>query len=180
MLRNTPKFNANSPLQNPNVVSSCVPSPHHNSVLVPYGPLLWSSFSSILFSFIRSGYFYSASSSSLLLRGAPDTARIQHRNFTPKRQRQLWVKDFSKVPTWRLERESNPWPFGTKGLYSTNAPSTPHSLLGLLAFISPSIATPCGFSQGLGFLSDLGIWVFSQRPWVFSGIVGNPLVFLFF
>ena len=40
-------------------------------------------------SFIHSGYFYSASSSPLLLRGAPDTARILCRNFTPKRHRQL-------------------------------------------------------------------------------------------
>ena len=28
------------------------------------------------------------------------TARILCRSFTPKRQRQLWVKDLSKVPTW--------------------------------------------------------------------------------
>src|SRR6218665_1270195 len=47
-------------------------------------------------SFIHSGYFYSASSSPLPLRGAPDTARILCRSFTPK------------VPTWRLERDSNP------------------------------------------------------------------------
>ena len=33
-------------------------------------------------SFIHSGYFYSASSSPLLLRGAPDTARILCRSFT--------------------------------------------------------------------------------------------------
>jgi len=60
-------------------------------------------------SIIHSGYFYSASSSPLLLRGAPDTARILCRNFT-----QLWVKDLPKVPTWRLERESNPRPLGRK------------------------------------------------------------------
>ena len=50
----------------------------------------------------------------LLLGGAPDTARILCRNFTPKHHRQLWVKDLPKVPTWQLERESNPWPFGRK------------------------------------------------------------------
>ena len=38
---------------------------------------------------IHSGYFYSASSSPLLLRGAPCAARILCRNFTPKRHRQL-------------------------------------------------------------------------------------------
>jgi len=62
-------------------------------------------------SFIHS--FYSASSP-LQLRGAPDTARILCRNFTPKHHRQLWVKNLPKVPTWRLQRESNPWPFGRK------------------------------------------------------------------
>ena len=44
-------------------------------------------------SFIHSDYFYSTSSSPLL-RGAPDTAR-------PKRHRQQRVKDLSKVPAWR-------------------------------------------------------------------------------
>src|SRR6218665_1717181 len=49
-------------------------------------------------SYIHSGYFYSAYSSPLLLRGAPDTARILCRDFH----------------TWRLERESNPLPFERK------------------------------------------------------------------
>jgi len=43
-----------------------------------------------------------------ILRGAPDTARILCRSFTPKHHRQLWVKDLPKVPTWGLERDSNP------------------------------------------------------------------------
>src|SRR6218665_2410182 len=63
---------------------------------------------------IMSGYFYSASSSPLLPRGAPDTARILCWSFTPKRHRQLHVKDLSKVPTWRLERDSNQRPFGQR------------------------------------------------------------------
>ena len=42
-----------------------------------------------LHSFIHSGYFYIASSSPVLLRGAPDTARILCRNLTTKRHRQL-------------------------------------------------------------------------------------------
>src|SRR6218665_1910009 len=57
--------------------------------------------------FIQSGNFHSASSSPLLLRGAPNTARIRCRSFTPKRHSQLQVKDLPKVPTWRLERDSN-------------------------------------------------------------------------
>ena len=71
---------------------------------------------SFIHSFIHTGYFYSASSSPLLLRGAPDTARILCRSFTPKRHRQLRVKDLPKVPTRRLERESNPRPFWGKAL----------------------------------------------------------------
>src|SRR6218665_363671 len=53
---------------------------------------------------------YGASSSPLLLRGAPDPARILCQSFTTKRHRQLQVKDLLKVPTWRLERDSNPRP----------------------------------------------------------------------
>ena len=62
--------------------------------------------------FIHSGYFYSASSSPLLLRGAPDTARILCQSFTPKHHRQLQAKNLPKVPTWWLKRDSNSWPFG--------------------------------------------------------------------
>jgi len=36
---------------------------------------------------IHSGYFYSASSSPQLFRGAPETARILSQNFTTKRHR---------------------------------------------------------------------------------------------
>src|SRR6218665_1923847 len=59
-----------------------------------------------------SGYFYTAFSSPLLLRGVPETARILCRCFTPKRHRQLRVKDLPKLLTWRLERNSNQRPFG--------------------------------------------------------------------
>src|SRR6218665_377668 len=67
-----------------------------------------------IYSFIHSGHFCSGSSSPLLLRSAPDTARILCQNFTPKHHRQLRVKDLLKAPTWRLERDSNPRPFGQK------------------------------------------------------------------
>ena len=73
---------------------------------------------------IHSSYFYSASLSPLLLRGAPDTAWILCRSFMPKRHRQLQVKDLSKVPTWRLERDSNPRPFGRKVM---NLPMSHHA-----------------------------------------------------
>ena len=74
--------------------------------------------------FIYSGYFYSASSSPLLFRGAPNSARILYRSFTPKRHRQLWVKDLYKVSTWRLKRDSNPRPFGRK---TSNIPMGHHA-----------------------------------------------------
>src|SRR6218665_561618 len=77
-------------------------------------------------SFIHSGYFYSASSSPLLLRGAPDTARIPVlcQSFMPKRHRQLRGKDFPKVPTWRLKWNWNPSPFGRK---APNLPTSHHA-----------------------------------------------------
>src|SRR6218665_957536 len=77
-----------------------------------------------LFSPIHSGYFNSAISSPLLLRGAPDTARILCQSFRPKRHMQLQVKDLPKVPMWRLERDSNPRPFRQK---ATNLPLTHHA-----------------------------------------------------
>ena len=41
-------------------------------------------------------------------------ARRLCRSFTPKRRRQLRVKDLPKVPTWRLERDSKTRSFGRK------------------------------------------------------------------
>src|SRR6218665_2915414 len=84
--------------------------------------------------FFHSGHFYSASSGQLLLRSAPDTAQILCRSFTPKRHRQLRVKDLPKVPTWRLERNSNPRPSDRKALTLPKrhyVPST-HSFLTLI------------------------------------------------
>src|SRR6218665_1619996 len=59
-------------------------------------------------SFIHSGHFYSAPSSPLLLRGAPDYSTDTVSEFHAEAHRQLQVKDLPKIPTWRLERESNP------------------------------------------------------------------------
>src|SRR6218665_1272164 len=69
---------------------------------------------------IHSGYFYSASSSPLF-RGARDTARILCRSLTPKRQRQLPVKDLPNGPTWRRGRDST---LRTKGDESTTEPQS--------------------------------------------------------
>ena len=57
---------------------------------------------------IHSGHFYSAPSSPLLLRGAPDYSTDTASEFHVEAHRQLQVKDLPKVPTWRLERELNP------------------------------------------------------------------------
>jgi len=75
----------------------------------------------LIHSFIHLGYFYSASSSPLLLRGAPDTARTLCRSFMPKHHRQLQVKDLEKFRMWWLEWDWNRRPFGRK------APDVPMS-----------------------------------------------------
>src|SRR6218665_2665009 len=69
-------------------------------------------FCSVIHSFIHSGHFYSAPSSPLLLRGAPDYSTDIVSEFHAEAHRQLQVKDLPKVFTWRLERESNPRPSG--------------------------------------------------------------------
>ena len=61
---------------------------------------------------IHSGYF-----SPLQVHYYSEALPTQHgyilcRSFAPKRHRQLWVKDLSKVTTWRLERDLNPRPAG--------------------------------------------------------------------
>src|SRR6218665_2069816 len=66
----------------------------------------------VVHSFIHSGHFYSAPSSPLPLRGAPDYSTDTVSEFHAEAHRQLQVKDLPKVPTWRLEQESNPRPSG--------------------------------------------------------------------
>src|SRR6218665_3637235 len=52
-------------------------------------------------SFIHSGHFYSAPSSPLLLRGAPDYSTDTVSEFHAEAHRQLQVKDLPKVSTWQ-------------------------------------------------------------------------------
>src|SRR6218665_4188992 len=79
---------------------------------------LWSSsitphiFMVISFHSFHSGHFYSAPSSPLLLRGAPDYSTDTVSEVHAAAHRQLQVKYLPKVPTWRLEPESNPRPSG--------------------------------------------------------------------
>src|SRR6218665_1577042 len=83
-------------------------------------------------SFIHSGYFYSAFSSPLLLRGTIPTQYGYCVGVS--RHRKQRVKDFLKASTWRLERNSNPRPFGRK---ATNLPIShyPHEHLIFFALL---------------------------------------------
>ena len=55
-----------------------------------------------LFLFIHSGHFYSAPSSPLLLRGAPDYSTDTVSEFHAEAHRQLQVKDLPKVPVFYM------------------------------------------------------------------------------
>ena len=80
------------------------------------------------YSFIHSGHFYSTSSSPLLLRGALDYSTDTVSEFHAEAHRQLQVKDLPKVPTWQLERESNPRLSGWKSSSQPRRHHVPHVL----------------------------------------------------
>ena len=73
------------------------------------------------FSFIHSGYFYSASSSSLLLRGAPDYSIDTVSELTRRCDTGNYE---SQVPKWQLEWDSSPLPSGCN---AQNLPLSPHA-----------------------------------------------------
>src|SRR6218665_221103 len=87
----------------------------------------WPTNCNVQHSFIHSGLFYSVSSSPLLLTGAPDTARILCRSFTPKRHRQLRATDLPKVPTLYVAARAGfePTTPRTIDVESTNEPPCP-------------------------------------------------------
>ena len=64
-------------------------------------------------SFIHFRYLYSAPSR-FLLRGAPDYSADTESEFHAEAHEQLRVKDLPRVPTRRLEVDSNPQPSGCK------------------------------------------------------------------
>src|SRR6218665_1945412 len=82
------------------------------------------------------------------------------RSLTPKRHRQLRVKDLPKVPTWRLERNSNPT-LRTKGVESTNEPPLPTSIG--LYLVSSSSCTSASLSL-LPNLTSSNTVVHNVRP----------------
>src|SRR6218665_345937 len=78
-------------------------------------------------SLIHSFNFYSASSSPLLLRGALDAARILCRSLTPKRHRELRVKNLPKDqgPYVAARAGFDPATIRTKDDESTTEPPRP-------------------------------------------------------
>ena len=75
-------------------------------------------YSEMFIHFIHFRYLYSAPSR-FLLRGAPDYSADTESEFHAEAHEQLRVKDLPRVPTRRLEVDSNPQPSGCK------APSIP-------------------------------------------------------
>src|SRR6218665_2163817 len=91
--------------------------------------------------FIHSfGHFYSAPSSPLLLRGAPDYSTGTVSEFHAEAHRQLQVKNLPKVPTWRLARAGvEPTTLRLKVIVSTKTP--PHPNRQLLVKDLPKVPT---------------------------------------
>ena len=96
-------------------------------------------------SFIHPGHFYSAPSSPLLLRGDPDYSTDTVSEFHAEVHRQLQVKDLPKVPTWQLERESNPRPSGWKSSSQPRRHHVPQAVHELLSRPSSSSLSPPSF-----------------------------------
>ena len=76
-------------------------------------------------SFIHFRYLYSAPSR-FLLRGAPEYSADTESEFHAEAHEQLRVKDLPRVPTRRLEVDSNPQPSGCKAqIYPLEVDSNP-------------------------------------------------------
>ena len=119
---------------------------------------------------MNSGYFYSASSSPLLLRGAPDNSinTVSEVN-TLKRYRQLWVKDLPKVPTWQLELNLNLWTSECKALNLPLSHHTPLVLQYLAWMLCKQIRL---FSLDMlllkiGLCMELSLWTGDSKPTCF-------------
>src|SRR6218665_2032744 len=81
---------------------------------------------SFVHSLVHSGYFYGASSSQLLLRGAPDTSQMLCRSFTPKRHMQGTTSERLAQGAYVAYRAGfKPATLRTKGAESTNEPPRP-------------------------------------------------------
>ena len=89
----------------------------------------------VFLSFIHSGYFYRASSSPLLLRGAPDTARILS-EFHAEAPQATMSEGLAQGPYVAARVGVEPMTFRTKGVDSTNVPPTPHKSLSFLVILN--------------------------------------------
>ena len=67
---------------------------------------------------------------------------ISWHSFYSVRTFTLWVKNLPKVPTWRIERESNPRPFGRKALTLPMRHTRPTLTLLPLSHHAPTTYTP--------------------------------------
>jgi len=74
-----------------------------------------------MYSFIHSGYFYSFSSSPLLLRDAPDTARNTVPEFHPEAPQATVSEGLAQGPYVAARAGVEPMTLRTKGVDSTNA-----------------------------------------------------------
>ena len=120
------------------------------SLRVLYG---FSHYSTGLGLFIHSFYFFKTSTTQKRSRHSTDTVP----EFHAKRQRQLWVKDLSKVPTWRLERESNPWLFGRKASTLPKRHQVPQRYNVIIAL---SIWTSCELTDKVGWCP---VWILYEH-----------------
>ena len=110
-------------------------------------------------SFIHSRYFYSTSSSPLLLRGAPDTVRTLCQSFTLKCHRQLRVKDVAARAGFE------PRILRTKGDKSINEPPCPTTITGHLCTgwsYSNLLNSPVSILRGINKCSNAYIHVYRQ------------------
>src|SRR6218665_447473 len=108
--------------QNPPCLRHCLILPVlFNYLITNFNPLLLllPVHSFILF------YFYSASLSPLLLRGAFDTAYMLCRSFTPKAPQATPSEGFAQSPYVAARAGLEPATIGTKGVESTNEPPRP-------------------------------------------------------
>src|SRR6218665_1323930 len=80
-------------------------------------------------SLIYSGYFYSASSSPLLLRGAPDSMDTLP-EFHVEAPQATASEGFAHSPYVAARAGVEPMTLQTNDVDSTHAPPTPHSLIG--------------------------------------------------
>src|SRR5688572_2245967 len=97
----------------PSSASSSSSSLSSLSSSLPSASASTSSSSSFIHSFIHFRYLYSAPSR-FLLRGAPDYSADTESEFHAEAHEQLRAKDLPRVPTRRLEVDSNPQPSGCK------------------------------------------------------------------